>query len=48
MISAKGLSPKKLMLELVTPIWIKSALAEPEKGSNRMIQAKATAITGAT
>ena len=48
MMSASGRWPKKLMASEVTPIRISSALAEPENGSNRITQVKATAITGAT
>ena len=48
MISASGLSPKKLIASLVTPICTRSAFADPENGSNKITQAKATAITGAT
>ena len=40
--------PKKFIGLSATPSSINIALTEPEKGSNKIIQEKATAITGAT
>ena len=48
MTRASGLCPKKLMASSVTPIWMSSALTEPENGSRSRTQVNATAITGAT
>ena len=47
-INAKGLRPKKLIGVSITSMSINIAFIDPEKGSNKIIQVKATAIIGAT